>query len=879
MNLRGEQSPAHHLDTVFQILLLSLLAFSPVIVWRVTGLPNAPVKQAFGELLIVCMASVWLLRMNETGAWKVHVSGLSGAVVLFIGIETVSAIAATNRGYAFRSVRQFVFPAILYLVTLNNIEGHRQIRNSLVAMTVAGFLVSGYGLLQCAGLDFMGWGDDQTQRLLAACSFGTPKTAANFLVTVFPIAVALVLYARSVAGKLGAGAAALLTLLHLRVTMCTEAIVALELAVPVALLGVCVGWSGRDRFRDPRFRRRAVVGMVGWALLLAVTLGATHGSALLRARSDRFRVVRTQDDAKRALRNSSWLCATRMAAARPVLGSGPGSYQIESAPFWNDFQKRWFARFPEARQVVDNEYLVAAAETGILGAGSLILVISVAGMYCIYACRRTMNDRMLYLAVGAGSSLVAAAINGFTSATFHQPTVMFRVFFLLGAIQLLSVPQTPCALRATHKICGRRGIMYYAVWVVAIVVFLVMVWVVARPLAYYQHLESGRGSYRVLDMPDKAKEELHAATRIYPSDWEPYVLRARIAADGSALGAAAWEYGAATRFNPNHLVVLVNSGKALLESGLKEAAVAPLERAVRLSPYLAAARYSLGEAYAAVGNWTGALENFGAAESTGFADRAVLYLNQGISYYHLGDYSRSDERLRAALEMEPTNGHLWYEIGQLQLDSKNARGALLALGNVVILAEREPIERNELIGAYCQLVNLNLDVAKDIRMASHCAVQAAELGGDDAQVKEAVKRLLDVVQSDAVRRENTQVLPMVLYNLAVAIVRSQIPGDAVSFLDQAVSLAEKEQPAVARDARVRLAELKLGYGHYNAALADLDAAERIDAMDPNVFRVRGDVYEAMERRGEAREAYAHALGIRPSDSQSREALRRLVGLA
>jgi tetratricopeptide (TPR) repeat protein len=229
--------------------------------------------------------------------------------------------------------------------------------------------------------------------------------------------------------------------------------------------------------------------------------------------------------------------------------------------------------------------------------------------------------------------------------------------------------------------------------------------------------------------------------------------------------------------------------------------------------------------------------------------------------------------------MEPTNGHLWYEIGQLQLDSKNARGALLALGNVVILAEREPIERNELIGAYCQLVNLNLDVAKDIRMASHCAVQAAELGGDDAQVKEAVKRLLDVVQSDAVRRENPQVLPMVLYNLAVAIVRSQIPGDAVSFLDQAVSLAEKEQPAVARDARVRLAELKLGYGHYNAALADLDAAERIDAMDPNVFRVRGDVYEAMERRGEAREAYAHALGIRPSDSQSREALRRLVGLA
>jgi tetratricopeptide (TPR) repeat protein len=566
-----------------------------------------------------------------------------------------------------------------------------------------------------------------------------------------------------------------------------------------------------------------------------------------------------------------------MSVDHPVLGTGIGSYQIESPPYWNDFQKRWFARSPETKVAVDNEYLTVAAESGVLGLAASILIVSISCAYFLAACRRTACGRAFYLAAGIGCGVVAAAVNAFFSTGFHEPTVLFYYFFLLAMIEVIARGDEHERTQAADSACRKRRATYYPVWAVLIPVTLLVPFFVARPLAYHQHMKAGRDHAR-LEHFDEAMVELEAAFHICPSAWEPLIQGARNLVVQGETSQAAWGYKIAAVFHPNHLVALVNGGQAFLESDKPEAAIRWLEKAVRLTPYIPSTRYSLGEAYAAVENWGAALESFDAAEERGFSDVAGLRLSQYTCLYRLGQHSWSDERLEELLRLEPEDPRVWYEIGRLEFERDRTSAALAALNKALSLSEQYRPEPSVLAGIHCRLALFYLEERDDVFAASRHTVRALGIDPANGGVTELVKTLVELAKSDEVRAEHASVLPQFLYNVGAALSLSRVDEDPEPLLEEAAALAGQSLPILVRDARVRLAEHKLKLRHYSAARANLDVAEGIDPFDHNIFRLRGDVYAAMEMYDQAREAYLHALHIRPADVRSMTGLRRIEGL-
>jgi tetratricopeptide (TPR) repeat protein/O-antigen ligase len=877
MEMRSRNAPpfGKDLDVVLQTFLLLLLIGIPLLVWEPTGIPEFAIKQALGELIAAFMAILWILKMNETGRWNVRLSALSIAIALFLATQVFSVTIAANRGHAFRSIRPLVFPALLYLVSVNTVKGEKTVRRCFAAVAASALAVSAYGLIQSTGVDFMGWCKQQDACILAPSSFESAAAAADFLVVAFPLTVALVFYARSRAGKLGATAVALIVLLHLRLTARAESFVALELAVASALL---VAWLvRRDKVRAHTVDGHQFTATRLLASLLAIlaVLGATHALTALRTRSGALSIVQPRLHDQRLLREAAWNCATRMSLARPIRGTGTGSYGIASPLFWNDTQKRWFARSPETEATVENEYLRIAAESGVLGLATYVLVVSLSCTYFLAACRRNATGRTLYLAMGAGSGLVAIAANAFFSESLREPAVLFTYFFLLAIVEVMARGEVTTS--SVDAISPRRSRLYYLVWTALIPLTLLTVPFVGCPLAYYQHLRAFQEDLAD-EALDEAKSDYSAACHIYPSAWEPHVLQASALAKQGEPELASELYGKVLELNPNHVVALVNSANILLERGMSAQAVPLLEEAVTLNAYVAAARYALGQAYAAQEKWAAALDNFNAAERHGFPDPSSLHFNQYRCLYRLGQHSKADERLKALLRREPEDPELWYDIGRLELERDRRSSALTALNKALSLSERHRPERGVLAGIHHQIALLYAPSRKDVAIALYHAVQASEIDPGDTEVRKLTMFLAKVAQSDRTRAQNEHVLPQFLYNVGAALSRSSVGVDPGPFLEEAALLARERLPTLARDANVRLAEYKLKLGYLSAAQAYIDVAERADPFDHNIFRVRGDIYVAMHKPEEAKEAYLQALHLQPSDALSRAALLELEGL-
>jgi len=867
-----------HLQTAHHVLLLLLLLCTPLVVWELTGIPKYAIKQALAELVTALMLILWLLKMNETGQWKMRVSALTVAIALFLVIQMLSTSTAANRGLSLDSIRLVAFPALLYFVARNNMNEEKTVRPCLIAMAASAFVVSAYGLVQGAGSDFMGWCNDKAACVLAPSSFASAAAAADFLVIALPVVAAFIFSARSRVGKLLATSAGLLILLHLRLTARVEAFVALELGIIGTLLVAWFACRATVRTNTPGTRRIAARRLIGGTLIVLAAVGATHGFTLLRTGSAALSEMRPTLVDQRVLRKAAWQCAARITLAHPTLGTGTGSYEIESPLFWNQIQQRWFAHSPETKATVENEYLRTAAESGAPGLAALLLIVSLSWAYFLAACRRATTDRAIYLAMGVGGSLMAGSVNAFFSESFHEPPVLFAYFFLLAAIEAMSCGDKDQQTGSLDSNGTRtRPVVYYLVWAVLIPLTPLVPLFVGRPLAYYQHLHACKQAIAD-ERFDDARREYAAACRFRPWAWEPHILRAGSLVEQGKVEPATMLYVKALELHPNHVVALTHSGRGFLERAMPEQAVPLLEKAVALNPYVSAARYALGEAYGAQEKWEAALEQFNAAEEQRYPDRDHLYFNQYKCLHELEQYAQSDQRLEALLRRKPQDPTLLYEVGRLELERDRTDRAFDVFNRALSLSERYSAEPRVLTGIHYELAVLHLVAQKNVPAAVHHASLATQIDPKDTKARSLLVWLARAAQSDRVRAANADVLPQFLYSLGTSFSRSPLPIDPTPFLEEAVTIAGEKLPAVARDAHLRLAEHKLKLGFLSQALTDLEVAEQLDPFDHNVFRVRGDVYVAMFKLDEARRAYRHALHIMPSDEQSREKLLQLEGL-
>lgn len=200
------------------------------------------------------------------------------------------------------------------------------------------------------------------------------------------------------------------------------------------LLAAGIGVAAMLAFAWVESRRRAepVARGMAVALLAACLLGAGW-FALTRAASGasggvgRAASVGAEGGASTAFRMALWTQTARLAASRPMLGVGLGSFQPEYAKVGTI----------EAPKLAHNSYLQIAAEAGV---PAVLLFLACAG-YWLYLVSRphpALSRDSAALRSGVVGAVFAGGASAITDSSFSVPGFSILFFVVLGVGLLLS---------------------------------------------------------------------------------------------------------------------------------------------------------------------------------------------------------------------------------------------------------------------------------------------------------------------------------------------------------------------------------------------------------------------------------------------------------
>jgi putative inorganic carbon (hco3(-)) transporter len=350
------------------------------------------------------------------------------SVVVFVVLQVAAFAFSTDREQSLVGERlqyQGLLTVLLYVsffyVARVSITDARRLTLLLWAVSGGAALVSGYAIVQRAGLDPVWEGYLPGGRVFS--SIGQANALAAYLVLTIPVSAALLL-----GGRLWRRVVALLVL--------AAAVAALVLTRSrggflglVAALGV-LGVSWWALLRGPRRPARRVVAMAVIGVTLVIVAAST--SALSRV---------SLDDASIRFHSDAWRVAAQVAVEHPVLGTGPETFP-------DVFPRYSHAVLPPERAAAldafrvespHNVYLAIAAGSGI---PALIAYLGIL-VGAIFTVARAARNAGGELRVALVAVLAAAAGHLVTDAFMTAEVTSSWLFWVLLGAALGSLPGRP----------------------------------------------------------------------------------------------------------------------------------------------------------------------------------------------------------------------------------------------------------------------------------------------------------------------------------------------------------------------------------------------------------------------------------------------------
>jgi protein O-mannosyl-transferase len=144
----------------------------------------------------------------------------------------------------------------------------------------------------------------------------------------------------------------------------------------------------------------------------------------------------------------------------------------------------------------------------------------------------------------------------------------------------------------------------------------------------------------------------------------------------------------------------INLGKAYLEQGRWDEAIAASRRGLRLDPSLALAHYNIGTAYLAQENWDAAEASYSLAVELK-PDLGQAHNNLGNVFRQRGRYDLAVSSYRRAIELGGDRGPLWHNLATAWLEAGRIDSAISAYERAVVLSAPPSVEMYRgLIKAY-----------------------------------------------------------------------------------------------------------------------------------------------------------------------------------
>ncbi|MBX3177964.1 MAG: O-antigen ligase family protein [Candidatus Hydrogenedentes bacterium] len=600
--------------------------------------PAAPIKVLVSAVAALVLCAIWAVGAAR-GQLPVRPPNAALLLMLvFLAAQLVAALLSETpaRGYA-ATLPRCVF-ALLAFVIHQAFPEPRHLRLLFRAIVAATALSSLYGLAQHWGLDPFPWSDRSVEEYRGLpATFGNPNLAGHTIVIAIVLCAGLVADAwrrrRRVSALALYGVAGALLLWHLYASGMRGGLAALTMAGLFAAIYVFMSARGVAS-------ARAGLGALSGAVL-ALFLAAVAAVVL---------APRLSLDSALQLRLHGYRGAAAIFLDHPWTGVGPGGYAIHAVGRWTEFESLWYALENRRNFHAHNEWLEAAAESGLPGLAALIALF-LAAVAGAFAHPRFGAARERALLVAAPASVVAVAVDACTGFNLHAPASA-ALFFVL-AVQ--HGGPSGGALRG-----GRR---------------------VLPPLAILLALALAFGAWRQFQAETLQQRARGAIA------WERKQRAAGHvdAAEQSARAASAYLAGAA-RHTPWDFRTSMLAGDAALARGHVEAALAAYERALTLFPDLPRLHVQYARAHIRL-----------AARRNG-ADRAEAL-------------QTAEQAARTALERVPALAEAWEMIGWIAYrraeDSRVAeewRAAAAAFEHARMLGASTDVNVNAaLASAYAQL--------------------------------------------------------------------------------------------------------------------------------------------------------------------------------
>ncbi|MFP4191317.1 MAG: O-antigen ligase family protein [Candidatus Hydrogenedentota bacterium] len=588
-------------------------------------------------------------------------------------IYAVSALLSPYWGHSSQYVLRWAALFVLYLAAAYAYRQAGQVHRLIVCAAGAVGIASIYGLAQWWGYDFFPWGDDVMgayQQLPA--SFGNPNYAAHALVLTLVFAAYLLTTKQRWFGAI----VIVLCGGHLYLTEQRAGWVALA----VALLVAALAWVA---FRVAR--RPMVAAGVGLAAVALVAGGLAAGGVYWHEQQtgQAYPV-----DGSLLLRYNGYYSAADMIMDRPVLGFGPGNYEIANAEYWTGYEQRWFAQERMYNENVHNDYLEMGVEGG-LPAAALYIAILVFGVgYALAYARGRSEPQARRLGIALAAFFAAFAVDSFFGFNLRVPVSGMFLFLFAGCLDgLLLEQQKP---RASSWLGGGALLWRLAVLALAGAAAAFATW----GFLGEQSLQTGRAAV-AHEAYEDGIELFEEAESYRPWDWRPTRERGAAELRRQQAEAAIEALEEADRKNPNYPPTLLPLAHTAMVLGMQrpqpdehpEAQLRRLEyledaeryaqRAVDLSEYLFEAHEILGRVLLVQGLhrsqasaeeeengetpeelWYRSASHLRKALRYGAPNPVQLYQIKAETYVLLDEIPRAEIALSRGLNLDPGNEDL-----------------------------------------------------------------------------------------------------------------------------------------------------------------------------------------------------------------------------
>lgn len=454
---------------------------------------------------------------------------LGGLLLLYV----LSAFRTPYYGYSLTEVSYFFSLFLLYLVSSQVYVNSRHVRGLFLFLCAGVALAAAYALLiQKTGLDPFPWGDrgEDIYTNLPG-TFGNPNYAAHTLILAMAASVWLATH-RSLRWT-----AALTVLFAVWLLFTEQRGGWMGLGAGLALAGL--GGAAKLAFRRPAARAAAAI--------LATALLGLGGAGAYLAWNHADHGIALPLDGSLLLRYNGYLSASEMAMEHPVLGHGPGVYQLKNPEYWTPFEQQWFAQELRFNSHVHNDLLEIAVDAGLLAAGLYLMALVLGMGFSLVMAHSAENASRRRLGYALAVFFAAFLVDGLFGFNLRVPVSASLLFLAFGVLDGLwaadAAPAPARAPRPAWRLALCACALFLVFWHVR--VFASEVW-------FHQGM---RAHHRVLALVNTGLEQRREMDPERTAAFLDQQARDAIAAFAQGRWLAPWNFQFAARTGETHMAM------------------------------------------------------------------------------------------------------------------------------------------------------------------------------------------------------------------------------------------------------------------------------------------------------------------------------------